>query len=62
MTSPRKNPYENIYRSLNTESFRNGSRKNIEDLARHVGFLHNTLGMATKDLILMISKTEENSH
>ena len=62
MSSPSQNPYENLYRSMITESQKNSSKKDIEDLARHVGFLHNTLGLATKELILTISKSEENNH
>lgn len=45
------NPYESIYRSLNLSIGDDTSFDEAEELTRHLGMIHNTLGLAIKDLV-----------
>ena len=48
------NPYEEIYRQVKRKC-QDSSQGSHEEMVRHVSLLHSTLGLATKDLIKLIS-------
>jgi hypothetical protein len=60
----RHNPYETIYRSFHLEVNPDITRANAEEIARQLGFLHNTFGIVVRDLIKILSFRfpQENTH
>jgi hypothetical protein len=49
------NPYELLYRKLNLTISEHSSKKDAEEVARQLAYMHNAFGLIAKDLIKILS-------